>query len=166
MRVLFSPRGAPRRLSFVFGDEGCMTTPTAVPEDRPLTTAEAALIRWLLQHGVRRAAEYLPQLDHARVASRCYCGCASIDLAINGVVSPPGDGINILADYEWRSAGGELFGVFVFERGGLLAGLEVWSQDGLAPAVALPDIEQLLPIGACQNAEPSAAADRGGPRAF
>jgi hypothetical protein len=47
---------------------------------------------------------------------------------------------------------GELFGVFVFERGGLLAGLEVWSQDGLAPAVAFPNTDQLRPVGMGQIA--------------
>jgi hypothetical protein len=125
---------------------------TAIPEDRPLTVAEAALVRWLLQHGIPQAAGYLPQFDRARVVSRCYCGCASIDFAIDGVEPPAGDGIGILADYEWRAAGGELFGVFVFERGGLLAGLEVWSQDGLAPAAALPEIDQLRPIGTYQVA--------------
>ena len=43
----------------------------------------------------------------------------------------------ILADYEWRASDGAMFGVFIFERLGILAGLEVWSQDGLAPADTL-----------------------------
>ncbi len=129
-----------------------MATTTAIPEDRPLTAAEVVLVRWLLQHGIPQASGYLPQLDRARVASRCYCGCASINFAIDGVVPPPGNGISILADYEWQAAGSELFGVFVFERGGLLAGLEVWSQDGLSQATSLPDIEQLRPVGTCQIA--------------
>jgi hypothetical protein len=131
-----------------------MPATTDIPEDRPLTAAESALIRWLLQNGIPQAAEYLPQLDRARVVSRCACGCASIDFAINGVIPPAGGGMNILADYEWRADGGALFGVFVFARVGVLAGLDVWSQDGLAPAVALPEIEQLRPLGMCQIAEP------------
>jgi len=101
----------------------------------------------LLQHGTSQAKDYLPQLERAWVASRCYCGCASIDFAIDGVVPPPGDGISILADYEWKGPRGEMFGVFVFERCGLLAGLEVWSQDGLAEAKPLPNTELLRPIG-------------------
>ena len=137
-----------------------MAPTTAIPEDRVLTIAEAALVRWLLEHGIPQAADYLPQLDRVRVVSRCYCGCASVNFAINDVVPPFGDSISILADYEWQAVGGELFGVFVFERGGLLAGLEVWSQDGLAPAVALPNIEQLRPVGMRQNAEPFACAIR------
>jgi hypothetical protein len=63
------------------------------------------------------------------------------------VVPPAGDGISILADYEWKGPRGEMFGVFVFERCGLLAGLEVWSQDGLAEAKSLPNTELLWPIG-------------------
>jgi hypothetical protein len=124
-----------------------MESTAAIPEDRPLTEREASLVRWLLEHGIPRATDYLPQLDRAWVASRCYCGCASIDFAIAGVVPPPGDGIGILADYEWKGPRGEMFGVFVFERGGLLAGLEVWSQDGLAEAKSLPSTELLRPIG-------------------
>jgi hypothetical protein len=118
---------------------------TAIPEDRPLTVAEARLLRWLLEHGIPRAACYLPQLEHARVASRCSCGCASINFAIDGVVPTPG-AMGILSDYQWRAAGGEAFGVFVFEYDGLLAGLEVFSMDGLADATVLPDIEQLFPV--------------------
>src|SRR2546423_2577487 len=125
---------------YEFGGRGLMAITTAIAENRSLTSAEAALLRWLLQHGTPQASGYLPQLDRARVASRCYCGCASINFAIDGVVAAPGNGISILADYEWQCAGGELFGVFVFERNGLLAGLEIWSQDGLAQATSLPDI--------------------------
>jgi hypothetical protein len=91
-----------------------MTPSTSVAEDRPLTTAEALLIRWLLENGNPGASRFLPQLDLARVASRCYCGCASIDLAIDG--------------------------------SGTLAGLEIWSQDGLADATSLPEIEQLRAV--------------------
>src|SRR5262245_43902927 len=124
-----------------------------IPEDRPLTNGESGLIRWLLQNGVPEASAYLPQLDLARVVSRCYCGCASINFAINGVVPPVGNTV-ILADYEWQATAGEMFGVFVFERGGLLAGLEVWSQDGRGEATMLPDIKELRPIGTCSTAWP------------
>ena len=122
-----------------------------IPEDRPLTTAEESLVRWLLEHGTRQVTAYLPQLGQARVMSRCYCGCASINFAIGGVIPAAGEAIDILADYEWQADDGPLFGVFVFARVGLLAGLEVWSVDGLAPAVSLPEIRQLRPLGASQN---------------
>lgn len=139
-----------------------MTNTTAIPEDRPLTVAEKTLVRWLLQHGTPQASRYLPQLDRARVASRCYCCCASIDFAIKGVVSARGNAISILADYEWRAPGGELFGVFVFERNSLLAGLEVWSQDGLGDATSLPGIKQLRPVGTCASPNQTFSPDCGG----
>src|SRR5262245_33118033 len=93
---------------------------TEIPGGRPLTDAEFGPVRWLLQNGVPEAAAYLPQLDLARVVSRCHCGCVSINFAIDGVVPPVGNML-ILADYEWQGTAGEIFGVFVFERGGLLA---------------------------------------------
>jgi hypothetical protein len=123
-----------------------------IPEDRPLTAHEAALVRWMLEHGDAAAARFLPQLAEARVVSRCYCGCASVDFAIGGVVPPPGDGIGILADFEYRTGDGHLCGAFVFERDGLLAGLEVWSQDGVCTPATLPAIEQLQTLGSVQQA--------------
>jgi hypothetical protein len=121
--------------------------PAPIPEDRPLTVAEETLVRWLLQNGTGQASSFLPQLSEERVVSRCYCGCASIDFAIDGVKPVTGSGIDILADYVWQTEDGLRFGVFVFARAGLLAGLEVWSVDGLAPAVTLPKIGQLRPLG-------------------
>jgi hypothetical protein len=35
-----------------------MATPTAIPEDRPLTAAEVALVRWLLRHGIPQSSSY------------------------------------------------------------------------------------------------------------
>ena len=118
-----------------------------IPEDRPLSAHETALVRWMLEHGTAAAAEFLPQLAQARVVSRCYCGCASVDFAVTGVVPPPGDGIGILADFEYRTDDGHLCGAFVFERAGLLAGLEVWSVDGLSTPTTLPTVKQLQPLG-------------------
>jgi hypothetical protein len=125
-----------------------------IPEDRPLTAQEAALVRWLLEHGNPDAAGFLSQLADARVVSRCPCGCASIDFAIGDVVPTAGAGIHILADYAWQAADGSQCGVFVFARGGQLAGLEVWSADGMQAASSLPAIEQLCPL---RSAEPGAA---------
>ncbi len=127
-----------------------MADAAPIPEDRPLTAREAALVCWMLEHGTAVAAKYLPQLAEARVVSRCYCGCASVDFSIGGVVPPPGDDLGILADFEYRTAEGHLCGAFAFERAGLLAGLEVWSVDGLSTASDLPAVEQLQPLGSVQ----------------
>jgi hypothetical protein len=116
-----------------------MTYEGEIPEDRELTEEEIALIRWMLMHGASKASEFLPQLDRARVSSRCSCGCASIDLAIDGVSPSIGLGMQILADFEYRTTDGYDCGAFVFENGGLLAGLEIWSRDGRWTPSRLPD---------------------------
>src|SRR5436853_5993416 len=94
-----------------------------IPEDRPLSAQEATLVRWLLDHGTRSAKAYLSQVDSVRVISRCGCGCASIDF----VTEPKG--MEVLSDYQWEDQTG-LFAVFIFARGGVLAGLDVYSVDG------------------------------------
>ena len=70
-----------------------------IPEDRPLTGQEAALVRWLLEQGGTTAVGFIPQLAELRVISRCPCGCASIDFAIGGTV-PPAEG-----RYRWSVLG-------------------------------------------------------------
>jgi hypothetical protein len=70
-----------------------------------------------------------------------------VDFATDGTVPPPGEGISILGDFAYRTAEGYLCGAFVFERAGLLAGLEVWSVDGLSIPTSLPATEQLQPLG-------------------
>jgi hypothetical protein len=130
-----------------------------LPDDRPLSTLEGALVRWMLEHGSAEAAQYLTQLESARVVSRCPCGCASVDFAIEGKVPPPGEPIGILADFEYRTPEEHLCGAFVFEKAGKLAGLEVWSIDGLAIPSTLPAIEQLRPLIIARKAEPSDAMD-------
>ena len=122
--------------------------PMPIPEDRPLTAEEQSLVQWLLEHGNSDAAPFLSQLSDARVVSRCPCGCASIDLSIGGIVPPSqlDQGMQTLSDYVWQTHEGAKCGVFVFSVGGQLAGLEVWSLDGLSSVSSLPSIDQLLPI--------------------
>ena len=114
-------------------------------EERPLSTEETDLVRWLLQHGIPgiETATFLAQLDQARVVSLCPCGCAGVDFAIAGQSAPAGTGLRVLSDYEWDSDDRAKFGVFVFAKADRLAGLEVWSVDGLAAANSLPKINAL-----------------------
>ncbi len=133
-----------------------MAVVAPIPEDRPLADSEAVLVRWMLEHGAAAAAGFLPQLDIARVVSRCYCGCASVDFAVQGVVPPPGAGIRILADFEYRTGEGHLCGAFVFERAGLLAGLEVWSVDGQSMPAVLPELGWLQPLGSVKQVDADA----------
>jgi hypothetical protein len=114
-----------------------------IPDERPLTSQERELTRWMLEHGKPESQAFLSQPDLARVASRCPCGCASIDFEVEGFPKPSG-GLSILGDYVF---GGELdlSGAFVFERNGVLAGVEVYGLAGDAPKV-LPEPESLRPF--------------------
>lgn len=127
--------------------------------DRELTAEERVLVEWLLDHGTSDSSRYRSQLERARVTTQCCCGCASIDFAIDGIVPKQGEPISVLSDYEWIDSDGRLFGVFAFARSGLLAGLEVWSQDGLATADYLPELADLRPIGTTSIGAPGTAPE-------
>jgi hypothetical protein len=118
----------------------------SIPENRPLTQAETGLVKWLLEHGTEAARELVPQLDRARVVSRCSCGCASVDFSIGGKIASPKSGMSVVSDYRWDSPEGYLFGVFAYAREGLLSGIDLWSIDGRATANSLPNTNQLRPI--------------------
>ena len=114
---------------------------SSIPEDRLLTDEEKALVAWLLDHGAPKAEAFRHQLQNARVASRCACGCASVDFSIDGKQSDE-VGLNILSDFYWLDDKGISYGVFVFAKGDLLAGLEVYSMSGKTP-VSLPLLTQI-----------------------
>lgn len=133
------PHGRPRRSSVIARDPGATTM------ERPLSETERSLIRWLLEHGTAGAANYLGQLDQTRVASQCPCGCPTVDLAVGEAPPSVGDK-EILSDYQWVDRGDARFGVFVYARAGLLAGLEVWSIDGREMPSHLPDTTELRPL--------------------
>lgn len=113
--------------------------------ERLLSAEERALLRWLLERGGEDAHALLPQLDQARVVARCACGCASVDLAVDG---RPADDDALMGTvtpdfFFWTEPDGGLCGVFVFAKGGTLVGLEVWSVDGGTTPATLPAVSQL-----------------------
>jgi hypothetical protein len=112
-----------------------------IPEVRPLTDKEQTLVAWLLAHGVPKAESFRRQLQDARIVSRCGCGCASVNFSIDGK-QPDESGLDILSDFYWTDNEVESYGVFVFAKGDLLAGLEVYSMSGPTPKV-LPKPEAL-----------------------
>jgi hypothetical protein len=114
-----------------------------IPDQRLLTEPERELARWMLEHGAPEAAEFLPQLDRAEVVSRCFCGCASIDLQVVGMPEPSG-GLQILGDYVFGD-GSEVAGAFIFAKAGVLAGIEVYGMAGDAPST-LPLPSALRPF--------------------
>ena len=114
---------------------------SAIPENRPLSPPELALVRWLLDNGKPSARKYLGEIETLRVVSRCGCGCASVDF-----VSAPTAGLEVLSDYKWQDQQGRLFGAFAFAKAGKLAGVEVWSIDGRATPSSLPNPSILVPL--------------------
>jgi hypothetical protein len=120
--------------------------PGTLLHPRPLSQPERELVGWLLSHGTAEGQQFLSQLADAEVASHCACGCASIDFAIAGK-RPATFAMRVLSDYQWRDGEGHLFGAFVFEQDGLLAGLDLWSIDGAATPRTLPPIASLVPCG-------------------
>jgi len=112
-----------------------------VEGNRPLTDAERQLTRWMLEHGIPQAKDFLPQLEAAEVTPwRCPCGCASINFQIKGYSKAP-PGVHILGDFVFGSEGNES-GIFIYESGGILSGLEVYGMAGDAPK-SLPSPELL-----------------------
>jgi len=99
----------------------------------------------MLDHGKPEARAFLPQLEKAQVTPRwCPCGCATIHLLIDGLPEPCG-GMNILADFIYGS-NEQVAGIFVFEQGGVLSGLEVYGLAGDAHKT-LPSTHSLRPFG-------------------
>ncbi len=114
---------------------------SAIPENRPLSAQEIALLRWLLDHGKPSAQKHVGEIETLRVVSRCGCGCASVDF-----VNAPTTGVEVLSDHKWQDDQGRLFGAFAFAKAGKLAGIEVWSVDGRATPSSLPHRSILAPL--------------------
>jgi hypothetical protein len=115
--------------------------PSTIADDRPLTQQETEVLRWLLDHGKPSAAEHIGEVGRVRVVSRCGCGCASVDF-----IEAPRSAMEILSDHQWQDQKGRRFGAFAFAKEGKLAGVEVWSIDGLATPKSLPDTSLLTPV--------------------
>ncbi len=113
---------------------------------RPLTEHERRLAQWMLEHGGSEASRFLPQLARAEATSwRCVCGCASFNFKVAGESEAPA-GVNILGDFV-AGEGQESFGVFIFQSGGILSGVEVYGLAADAPQT-LPEPERLRPFDA------------------
>ena len=122
---------------------GSMSSDTPASERRPLFPVEQELATWMLTHGNPEAQAFLPHVHRAVVVGGCPCGCASIDFEVTDLPAPSG-GLRVLGDYVF----GEdmnLAGAFIFERAGVLAGIEVYGLAGEAPRT-LPRPEELRPF--------------------
>jgi hypothetical protein len=108
--------------------------PTSVPEDQALTIEEQALVRWLLEHGEQHASGFFPSLRALALRLVAHVDVRASIFSIAGVQPATsgdmGHSRRLLVARQRR----HLFGAFVFARGGLLAGLDLWSIDGQATA--------------------------------
>jgi hypothetical protein len=111
------------------------------PENRPVTANERCLIEWLLRHGNPGSDQFLRQVDALVAVSKCSCGCPTVYFAQeSGPVVQ--DAERILADY-LATVNGEDVEVILFQRGGRLSSLEVYSQAGTDKPFGLPELETL-----------------------
>jgi hypothetical protein len=113
-------------------------------DKRPLTTEERTLLDWLVAHGLPNARRYAAQLGRVTVASRCTCGCPTIDLAVDG--NQTSWASELIADAEGRSPEGISVGVILYCREGQLSELEVYPIDEVKGPFALPNPSTLVPL--------------------
>jgi hypothetical protein len=113
-------------------------------DERPLTTEERTLLEWLVAHGFPNAGKYAAQLPRVTVASRCACGCPTIDLVVDG--SQTSGASELIADFEGRSPEGVSVGVILHCREGQLSELEVYPIDEIEGPFALPNPSTLVPL--------------------
>ena len=101
-----------------------------VPANRPPTSAERALLEWLLDNGISKAKAYKKQMTEIHVCSTCSCGCPTIDLAMGGKTERTTGPSQILANAEGLSPEGVPVNVILHARENKLSELEVFSLDG------------------------------------
>ncbi len=120
----------------------------ALPPPRPeatraLTTEEYGLTRWMLEHGDEHARSLLPQLERAKATLwRCPCGCASFNIRVDGYPDP-GAGFHPVVGF-FFGGDQDLHEVFVYEKFGVLGGVEVVRYTGDRSRI-LPRPEELRP---------------------
>jgi hypothetical protein len=113
---------------------------------RVLTDHERELTGWLLARGGGKGEALLSQVNRARVVGRCACGCASLDLAVEGrAFSAQGEEERVSPDFFWDGESGALCSVYVYARNGTLARVQTWSAGGAATPASLPSIDVLRP---------------------
>ena len=112
------------------------------PLNRPLTEQERDLVRWLLKHSHRDVSNLLPQIDRLSVASKCTCGCPSIEFSLDGepVVCK---GEELVSDWDAEVEGMPVY-VQLWVRNGQITSLEVGSLPGSDKRFGLPAIESIL----------------------
>jgi hypothetical protein len=93
-------------------------------EERPISPAEAAIVRWMVLNApVRGSTVHLePGVAALRVVGRCSCGCPSVDFASHGQAPPA----RPIADAIGRTQDGVEVGVILWGRENVITGLEIY----------------------------------------
>ncbi len=100
------------------------------------------MIRWLLENGEPNASRLVDQINGLKVVSKCMCGCPTVYFALTG--NPPSrKGERLVSDWLARM-NEELFGVMLFEVGGEISSLEVYSCSGEVTGFGLPEAGMML----------------------
>lgn len=108
-------------------------------EARSLTTAERSLLDWMIDAS-SAGDDFVEQAASAQVVGVCDCGCPTIDLSVDGSPLPKFGPSTIIADAAGKCPSGNPVGVIVHVRDGLIAELEVYSQDDSSvTAIPRPD---------------------------
>ena len=111
-----------------FPDFGIIVAMTvrANGDSRALEWPEVRIARHMLEYGSSEAQEFLPQSEVARASHwRCPCGCTSFNFVIEGM--PLGEKGFYPLDQFLFSDDLNLSGIFVWERDGVLGGVEVFT---------------------------------------
>ena len=115
-----------------------------IPENRPLSPDERALIEWLIANGVPEAKGFAHQLEGLHVVGRCGCGCPTVDLATADDDASTTGPSHILAEFLGLTPQGSEVGVILHTREGKLSELEIYELE--EPARSLPTIGSLEPL--------------------
>lgn len=100
--------------------------PYSIPEQRPLTLQERALLQLLLS---KSAPECVAEIERLEVVARCGCGkCPTI--MFHSVPEYGKGGERLVADFQDGDEASGLVGIMLWERNGEISELEAWSIDG------------------------------------
>lgn len=110
---------------------------------RPLTSAELAVVRRLLDVGGIDDARYGEQLAALRVVGRCDCGCPTVDFALAGREEAPPSTSRPLVDTFGTTPEGQSIGLILWATPDELTGLETYSL-GSEESYSLPRAEEIV----------------------
>lgn len=94
-----------------------------------------------MRRGTPQSGAYASQLPLVTVASRCSCGCPTLDLAVAGRSASLGSPSTILAGAAGVSPEGVRFEILLHGREGMVSELEVYASDGEDGPFTLPVVE-------------------------